>query len=299
MRSVKNLIEYIPPFLKDVREYNRIFVAEDIELRELDENLKSLITEVIVKTAKSYGLDRYEKIYNIKNTSNNVGARRATILTRMNSRVPFTYKWLYYQLLENFGENGFEINLDYNNYSLEIVIYGLHSEVADIFIQNLYEKLPANLTQIFKLIIKNSYNIGATIVQKEIDTLIVDTSIINEKQNINNEMNVGSVITQIETDKLIVDTSIIRQTIDISQSYNLGGVIIQKENEKLNIDNTIIEDKTTIIENHEIGGIIVQKENETLSINNSIINEKLSIKNENYIATNLVQKENIKLKEEK
>ncbi len=298
MRSVKNLIEYIPPFLKDVREYNRIFNAEDIELRNLDEDIKALLTEVIVKTAKSYGLDRYEKIYNIKNTSNNINARRAMILTRMNNRVPFTYKWLYSQLVENFGEDGFEINLDYNNYFLEIVIYGLSSEVADILIQNLYEKLPANLVQTFKLITKCDYKIAAAVVQKECDVLIVDTSIINEKEYINNDLDVGAVITQIENDKLVIDNSVIKESMQISQNQNIGGVIIQKENEKLNIDNSVIEEKTNIIQDHDIGGVVIQKENETLNVDTSTINEKLSINNQNYIASSIIQKENIKLKED-
>ncbi len=264
---MKNLIEYIPPFLKEVREYNRIFNAEDIELRNLDMELKSLVTEVIVKTAKSYGLDRYEKIYNINNTSNSINARRAMILTKINSRVPFTYKWLYNQLLENFGENGFKINLDYSNYYLEIVLYSISSEVTDILIQNLYEKLPANIQQTFRLIAESDYNVGAAVVQKESDTLIIDNSVIKEQENIDNADNIGIIITQIEENRLKVDNSIIKETTSISQNHNVGMTIIQKGIEKINIDN-------------------------------SIINEKISINNTDYIASSVIQKENINLKEE-
>lgn len=264
---MRNLIEYMPPFLKDVREFNRIFNAEDIELQRLNENMNLLLTEVIVKLAKSFGLDRYEKIYNIKSASINIESRRAAILTKINSRVPFTYKWLYSQLEENFGKDGFKINIDYDNYTIEIVIYSICSEVADILIESFYEKLPANMQQSFRLIANSSYNMGAVVVQEEFDTLIIDTSIIEETEEINNGADVGMVITQIEKNEMAIDNSIIEETENIAQ-------------------------------NGEIGGTVVQKENETLIINNSIIIEESTINNNSYMASSVIQKENINLKEE-
>ena len=57
------LNEYMPPFLKDVREFKEIFATEDKELEYMNNLIASMLTEVIVKTANSYGLTRYEKIY--------------------------------------------------------------------------------------------------------------------------------------------------------------------------------------------------------------------------------------------
>ncbi len=264
---MSKLINYMPPFLQGVREYNRIFDAEDIELNNLETNMNLLLTEVIVKLASSFGLDRYEKIYGIKTASENIEARRAAILTKINSRVPFTYKWLYSQLEENFGKNGFKINIDYDNYTIEIVINGIYSEVADILIASFYDKLPANMQQSFRLIAKSDYNMGAVVVQEEFDTLIIDTSIIEKNEEINNNAEVGMVITQIEANKMT-------------------------------IDNSIIEETENIIQNEEIGGTIVQKENETIIIDNSIIIEESTINNNSYIASSVIQKENMNLKEE-
>ena len=78
---MSKLINYMPPFLQGVREYNRIFDAEDIELNNLETNMNLLLTEVIVKLASSFGLDRYENIYGIRTASENIEARRAAILT--------------------------------------------------------------------------------------------------------------------------------------------------------------------------------------------------------------------------
>ena len=61
------LVEYMPPYLKNVLEFNKIFDAEDIEVENMRYSINTMLREVIVKTARSYGLERYEKIYNIKN----------------------------------------------------------------------------------------------------------------------------------------------------------------------------------------------------------------------------------------
>ena len=65
-----NLIKYMPPFLKEVREFKEIFGAEDIQIEKLNNQINSMLREVIVKTAEDYGLRRYEKIYDTiyKNT---------------------------------------------------------------------------------------------------------------------------------------------------------------------------------------------------------------------------------------
>ena len=60
------LVEYMPPFLKNVLEFNKIFDAEDIEVEDMRYLIDKILREVIVKKATSYGLERYEKIYGIK-----------------------------------------------------------------------------------------------------------------------------------------------------------------------------------------------------------------------------------------
>lgn len=89
------LIEYMPPFLKNIREYNKIFDTEDIEIEKLRSQIDLMLTEKIVNLATSFGLDRYEKIYNIKSSPDaSVETRRINILMKMNCKIPYTYPWL-------------------------------------------------------------------------------------------------------------------------------------------------------------------------------------------------------------
>ena len=89
-----SMIEYLHSFLQEVREYKEIYKAEDIELEELKNKINELLDETVVNRANSYGLERYEKIYNIKNISNDIETRRFNILSKINDRVPFSLKWL-------------------------------------------------------------------------------------------------------------------------------------------------------------------------------------------------------------
>lgn len=143
MRNPKKLIEYLPPFLQDIREYKRIFNAEDIEFKTLDKNLKSLLTEVIVKTAESYGLDRYEKIYNIETNKQDIATRRIMILSKINNRVPYNLNWLKNKLNNVVGESNYQITED--TYKIKIEISAMFNDIAIILNKDLREQLPANL----------------------------------------------------------------------------------------------------------------------------------------------------------
>lgn len=140
-----NIIEHLPNFLQGVREYEEICKVEDIELENLQTKMNELLDEVIVNTANSYGLERYEKIYNIKNISNDIDVRRFNILSKINNRAPFTMKWLDNKLKQLVGENNYRVNIEYDNYKVIISIVYLFGDVGDTLQKDLRELLPANL----------------------------------------------------------------------------------------------------------------------------------------------------------
>ena len=63
------LIEYFPSFLQDIREFKIISNIEDVELKKIQDRIEEILKEVVVATAETYGLDKYEKIYNIEKTN--------------------------------------------------------------------------------------------------------------------------------------------------------------------------------------------------------------------------------------
>ena len=103
------LIEYMPPYLKNVLEFIKIFDAEDIEVQNIRYLIDKMLKEVIVKEATSYGLDRYEKIYGIKNKAETIEARRMNILFKINNKVPYTLKWLINTLNESIWKDNYKL----------------------------------------------------------------------------------------------------------------------------------------------------------------------------------------------
>ena len=139
------IIEYIPNFLQNVREFKIISNLEDEELENIRLQIDKILKEVVVETSESYGLERYEKIYNINTINEDIDIRRFNIISKINNKAPFTIKWLDNKLKKLVGEENYKINVDYNNYKVTISIVYLFGDIANTLQKDLIELLPANL----------------------------------------------------------------------------------------------------------------------------------------------------------
>lgn len=139
------LIESLPHFLQEIREYKEILNTDEVEINKLKEQINKLLQEVIVQTANKYGLDRYEKIYNIKEIATTIEARRTNILLKMNNRTPFTLKWLDNKLKQLVGEGNYTIELDNDKYKLTIRLIYVYNDLINLLEKELRSQLPANL----------------------------------------------------------------------------------------------------------------------------------------------------------
>lgn len=181
------LIEYMPPYLKNVLEFIKIFDAEDIEIENMRYLIDKILKEVIVKTATSYGLDRYEKIYGITNKAETIEARRMNILFKINNRVPYTLKWLINTLNEAIGENNYKlVAVDYELY---ITINLAYTEAAEMLKSNLIKQIPANIQLNYELETTLNEYIGAVISRYDYITLNaeafeeIDNILLNQNNN--------------------------------------------------------------------------------------------------------------------
>lgn len=159
------LNEYMPPFLKDVREFKEIFATEDKELEYMNNLIASMLTEVIVKTANSYGLTRYEKIYEITDIASTVEARRTNILLKINNRVPYTKKWLVNLLDAVIGKDAYTLKIDESNYLINIETTLNYSEAMETLKKELALEIPANMKLNYDLVTNMKLNIAAIITQ--------------------------------------------------------------------------------------------------------------------------------------
>ncbi|MCI9015983.1 MAG: DUF2313 domain-containing protein [Clostridia bacterium] len=159
------LVEYMPPYLKNVLEYNKIFDAEDIEIENMRHSINTVLREVIVKTARAYGLEKYEKIYDITNKAETIEARRMNILFKMNNRVPYTLKWLINKLNASIGKNNYKLVA--NRYELYITINLQYTEAVEMLKSNLVKQIPANIQLDYQLETKLNEFIGVAISRQD------------------------------------------------------------------------------------------------------------------------------------
>ena len=167
------LVEYMPPYLKNVLEFNKIFDAEDIEIENMRYLIDKVLKEVIVKTANSYGLTRYEKIYEITDIASTVEARRTNILLKINNRVPYTKKWLVNLLDAVIGKDAYTLKIDESNYLINIETTLNYSEAMETLKKELALEIPANM----------KLNIAAIITQQH-DNLKISSGIANIEEKI-------------------------------------------------------------------------------------------------------------------
>ncbi len=258
------LIEYMPPYLKNVLEFIKIFDAEDIEIENIRYLIDKMLKEVIVKEATSYGLDRYEKIYGIKNKAETIEARRMNILFKINNKVPYTLKWLINTLDESIGKENYK--LVSRDYELYITINLAYTEAAEMLKSNLIKQIPAN--------IQLDYELETT---------------LNEY--------IGGVISRCDYIILNAEAFEIIDNIVLKQNNNTGGVVSNKE--YLEIDpNTDAEIKKEIIDLSAETGAKVSRQ-EYIDIDVSVENKKedIILNQTNNVGLNIINQDYIKIEE--
>lgn len=211
------LNDYMPPYLSNIREFKQIFNTEDIELENLLLEVNKIPSEIIVKTAESYGLERYEKIYGIKNIAETLEARRVAILLKINSNVPYTYNWLIKTLNEAIGKENYKIETDFKNYKMLIHFRLEYTEAAEMLNQNLIKQIPANIKMDIDLFAQTTCYIGANIRQVSYEKIDTCIETISEREAVNGNKVIGinlreqtymniKVNNEIHNEEQIIDT---------------------------------------------------------------------------------------------
>ena len=123
MSHDRPLIDYLPPVLRDVREYQALTQGEDPEIALLWEGMDAAINDQFVVSATEYGVNRWETILQITPKATfTLEERKFSILTRFAEQLPYTIRMLEKMLAELCGPDGFEIRLDANAYTITVLL---------------------------------------------------------------------------------------------------------------------------------------------------------------------------------
>ena len=142
------IINYYPEFLANIREYKQLGATEDAELANIWEVLDRIRSELYINTAESVGLERWESILGIVNTSDDVAFRRFRILSRLNS-TNFT---LNQRLTAIVGEGNYKIDYYFKEFRLKVSLTLDTKDYEAEVKRMLDEVVPANLLIDFGLL---------------------------------------------------------------------------------------------------------------------------------------------------
>ena len=176
----RNLIEYLPEFLRDIKENQAILtVAEQPEMVEIWNSVDNAMNDQFIADATENGVSRWEKILGITpKATESLDSRKFTILTRTTAKLPYTMTTLKEQLKSLCGEGNYVVAVDYRNYTLNVLIALAAQESFDDVEKLLKRTVPANM--VINLGLKYSRHESLTAYTHEVMRSHTHTQLRNE-----------------------------------------------------------------------------------------------------------------------
>lgn len=115
----KNLVDYLPPILKDVLEFRCIMGAEQQESDTFHAAIDSVLGNQFIDDADEIGIERYESIFGIvPKATDSLNDRRFRIKAKIAEQLPYTVRTLRQQLTALCGENGYSLEINHDEYRI-------------------------------------------------------------------------------------------------------------------------------------------------------------------------------------
>lgn len=143
----RNLIEYLPEFLRDIREYKAILTdAVQPEVVLLFEALENALNNQFILDSNEYGVSRWEKMLKINpKATMTLDERKFTILTKVNEQLPYTLTSLEQRLETLCGADNYSVEVDVKNFIVKVrIALTARNNYKDVEIM-LEKIVPANM----------------------------------------------------------------------------------------------------------------------------------------------------------
>lgn len=115
------LMEYLPLYFQNIREFQWIMYAEQPEMDLIYQGIEDYINDQFFNTLTLEGCKRWEQALGIRpSSSQTLEQRRLVIINRANDLPPYTFKAVKGVMEALFGKDGFILFEDTENYTLEL-----------------------------------------------------------------------------------------------------------------------------------------------------------------------------------
>lgn len=144
MRRTIKLIKYLPLFIQEYEEMQKIMTAENPEFQLLADTSEEIKNDGFISTCGLYGIARFECMLGITPQDyDTLEARRRRVLARWNNQLPYTWRVLLEKLSALCGAGNFDAELE--GYVLTLVTRLSLSSQIDELNHLLNTILPANI----------------------------------------------------------------------------------------------------------------------------------------------------------
>jgi hypothetical protein len=140
------LVEYLPPAVKEVREFRAAVSGEQPEIDLLRRRVKDARDDQFVMTATENRIKQWEGILRITpRGTETLDERKYNVVLRRNERLPYTYRMVERQLDFLCGVGGYTMILDHKNYKLTVKLELVSKYQYEAVVDLLRRIVPANM----------------------------------------------------------------------------------------------------------------------------------------------------------
>lgn len=157
----KPLKDYLPPILLNCLEFNHLCNAEQPEIDDFLDGVNNVLDSQFVMTAPEMAVKRYERIFSIipKDTET-LEERRFAVLTKMNTKLPYTWTALLILLNTLCGEDGFTAERNVITQQLKVLVALSSRNMLQAVVDLLEAVVPANMEIYCSLLYNQHLTLG-------------------------------------------------------------------------------------------------------------------------------------------
>ena len=194
MNRTIDLKSYLPLFIQEYFQIQHIMNAEEPEIQGLVNELETVKDNIFVTSASEKGIERFEKMLDLKSSSNDtLQARIARVMARYTSVTTYTMGGLIERLDAICGADNYILEFNPNEYRINIAFSLRVKNVMNIIDEMMRDMIPANMECIYKL----QYNTHETLskypsyileqlTHRELSDCIIDDLISTSCDNLSN-----------------------------------------------------------------------------------------------------------------
>ena len=139
------LIDYLPPVIRELREYQELLAAEQPELELLWTAADAALTDQFIELATKNGVQRWEQILRISpKATYTLDERKFTILAKLSEQLPYSVRMLERILAALCGEDGYKLEIE--GYDVRVKVALMAKRNVEDVASMLRRVCPANMT---------------------------------------------------------------------------------------------------------------------------------------------------------